>query len=68
MHSQYILKCSIESKRRDMYEAANQYGMNAEITIRHSKELDELLNNYLRLDIDKEKKVEHYFSYKNFFV
>jgi histidinol-phosphate/aromatic aminotransferase/cobyric acid decarboxylase-like protein len=62
MHSQNILKSSIESKRRDMYEAANQYGMNSEITIRHSKELDELLNKYLRLAIDTEKKVEYYFS------
>jgi hypothetical protein len=50
-------KFYIESKRRDMIEAANLYGINAKITIKYSQELDELLNQQWRLVFkNKEKK------------
>jgi hypothetical protein len=64
MYSHQSLNIYIENKRRDMIEAANHYGMSSEITIKQSQELDELLNKFLGLAIEnKEKEVEHHFSY-----
>ncbi|MCT8139370.1 aspartyl-phosphate phosphatase Spo0E family protein [Anaerobacillus sp. CMMVII] len=49
MCSQHSLRFYIENKRQDMIKAAENFGMNAEITIKHSQELDELLNQYWRV-------------------
>ncbi|RXJ00751.1 aspartyl-phosphate phosphatase Spo0E family protein [Anaerobacillus alkaliphilus] len=44
-----MLGCNIESKRREMIEASNRYGLCANVTIKISQELDELLNQYYRM-------------------
>lgn len=46
MQSVYTLRLYIEKKRKAMIEAANHYGLCSEITVKHSQELDELLNQY----------------------
>jgi hypothetical protein len=40
------LLAKIEEKRNDMLNAAKIYGLNSEITIKFSQELDSLLNAY----------------------
>ncbi|QOY36514.1 aspartyl-phosphate phosphatase Spo0E family protein [Anaerobacillus isosaccharinicus] len=62
MYSHQSLKLYIETKRRDMIEAAIHYGMSSEVTIKQSQELDELLNQYRRILIRvKEKEVVNFF-------
>lgn len=62
MYSHQSLKLYIETKRRDMIEAAIHYGMSSEVTIKQSQELDELLNQYRRILISvKEKEVVNFF-------
>lgn len=53
MQEKQSYKLSIEEKRKVMIDAANKYGMNAEITVKLSQDLDKLLNQYH----EKEKKV-----------
>ncbi|OIJ21414.1 hypothetical protein BKP45_01160 [Anaerobacillus alkalidiazotrophicus] len=55
MTSKNILRLYIEHKRTMMINAAYDYGFNAEITIQHSQELDELLNKYSRIIIEKQE-------------
>lgn len=56
MCSKKSLSNFIEHKRKVMMEAANNYGMNADITIRHSQELDELLNQYRKIMLQNSKR------------
>ena len=43
-----MLNKVIENKRKKMIDSAKKYGMNSKITIKHSQELDKLINLYLR--------------------
>ncbi len=61
MWSKHSLIIYIENKRKEMMEAANCYGLSADITIKHSQELDELLNYYSRNFIENQgNKVANY--------
>ena len=46
MCAKSILKHSIEIKRLLMMNAAQLYGFDSEVTLKHSQELDKLLNQY----------------------
>ncbi len=44
------LLLKIETKRQELIQVVSNYGLTSPTTIKYSKELDELLNKYDRLD------------------
>lgn len=57
VESKQTMKIFIERKRKTMVQAAKNHGMSAEITLKHSQELDELLNQYALVSQTKNKKI-----------
>ncbi|MDE3838626.1 Spo0A-P phosphatase [Bacillus methanolicus] len=43
----------IEKKRAELINVASKYGLNSSVAIKHSQELDHLLNEYNRSFLEK---------------
>jgi len=50
------IETAIRQKREQMIQSANTYGYTNEITLKHSQELDSLLNEYQRFFRQTENK------------
>ena len=47
------LKRMIEAKREQMCASAEKYGMASSLTLSYSQELDDLLNQHMRKQVEK---------------
>ncbi|MDY0407133.1 aspartyl-phosphate phosphatase Spo0E family protein [Virgibacillus sp. 179-BFC.A HS] len=52
-----VLLNQIEKRRQEMIALAAQYGLNSEVVIEKSKELDKLLNEYQRKKANQKQSV-----------
>lgn len=50
MDKKRIIENEIERKRSELNEAGRKYGLNSMVVLRKSQELDDLLNNYARVN------------------
>ncbi|MDG5786303.1 aspartyl-phosphate phosphatase Spo0E family protein [Evansella sp. AB-P1] len=64
----YYLKDQMETKRSEMIQSAKVHGLASQETVRHSQELDHLMNLYRKLTVRKNtytSKVSEPIGYMN---
>ncbi|GLX66617.1 aspartyl-phosphate phosphatase Spo0E family protein [Paenibacillus glycanilyticus] len=52
------IRGAIERKRKEMHTLSDRFGMQSEVVIQKSKELDELLNRYDQLGLSVKKQYQ----------